>query len=301
LPQDRPARSSAYLVLLAGVLAVSCASIFVRLAQAEGAPSLSIAAGRLGLAALLLTPLALKRAGREIGALTRRQVLAALAAGACLAVHFAVWITSLAFTSVASSAALVTTIPLWVGLASWLILKEKQGPGVWLGLGLTVLGSLLIGLSDRGGPASRPLLGDGLALAGALAFCGYALIGRGLRARLSTLAYVWLAYGSAALVLLAWLFLSGGGLTGLTGPAWLCILALAVIPQLIGHTSLAWALRHLSATFVTVALLGEPIGAAVLAFVIFGEGLAPLQAGGFGALLGGIYLAGRGEAREIKS
>ncbi len=297
-----------YLVLFGGVLVAASASILIRLAQDQGVPSTTIAAGRLGLAALILLPLGLRRALPELRRLGRRDLLLGLASGVVLALHFDAWISSLAYTSVASSAALVATNPLWVALASVLLFRERLDGPALLGIALTIGGSALIGLSDSGAHSSpNALLGDGLALLGALAASAYFLIGRELRGRLSLLAYIWLVYSSAALVLLAVALAAGWGVTaapagqplllGLPPTAWLCVLGLALGPQLLGHTAFNWSLRHLSATFVAVAILGEPIGSALLALLIFGESFAPLQLVGFLLLLGGIATAALAERR----
>jgi drug/metabolite transporter (DMT)-like permease len=295
-----PRRAAApYLILLAGVLIASTASIMIRLAQGMGVPSLSIAAGRLALAALILTPLALARARPELRALRRGDLLLALGSGAFLAVHFASWISSLAYTSVASSAALVATNPLWVGLASLLIFRERLGWRGGLGIALTIAGTAVIGLSDSGSSAQpAPLLGNGLALLGALAASGYLLIGRSLRRRVSVLTYIWLVYSAAAIILLAVALLAGQPILGLPAYAYLLLLGLAVGPQLLGHTAFNYALGVLSATFVAVALLGEPVGSAILAALIFHESVAPLQLGGIALLLGGIVLASLDEAGQ---
>ena len=295
-----------HLVLAGGIAVAAAASIMIRLAQSLGLPSTTIAAGRLAIAALILLPLALAQARGELGALRRRDILLSVASGLFLAVHFAAWISSLEFTSVASSVALVSTNPLWVALASALLFRERLSAATLLGVALTIGGSVLIGLSDSsGGGGSNALLGNGLALLGAAAGSGYFLIGRGLRRRLSILAYIWLAYSSAAvaLVLLAlavgpgdlgalWRSVSLGGVA-LSGFALLA--GLAIGPQLLGHTAFNWSLRYLSATFVTVALLGEPIGSALLALLIFGEGFQPLQLAGFVLLLAGIASAALAE------
>lgn len=314
-----------YLVLFAGVLIASTAAIMVRFAQDAGVPSLAIAAGRLTLAALLLTPLAWMRAGAELRALSRRDLGLAVASGALLAVHFASWISSLAFTSVASSAALVATNPLWVGLASLLLFRERLSPLTLAGIGATLLGTLLIILTDMVGPnlgalfallvagdraglqallaaaadasaQPNPTLGNLLALVGAATVSGYLLIGRNLRRRLSVLAYIYVVYSSAALILLAWTLLAGVPWLGFSPYAYLLILALALGPQLLGHTAFNYALSALSATFVALAILGEPIGSALLALALFNEGFAPLQLVGFVLLLLGIYVASRAEA-----
>lgn len=292
------------LVLAGGVLAVASASIMIRLAQQIGMPSAVIAAGRLGFAAIILLPVALLRVGPELRALRRRDVLLGVGSGVFLAIHFIAWISSLEYTSVASSVALVATNPLWVGLASLLLFRERLGTLTLLGIVLTIVGSLLIGLSDGSGAgAKNALLGDCLALVGALAGSGYFLVGRELRRRLSILAYIWLVYTTAALLLLALAIVWGGAgstgrpaaLLGYPPLAYALLLGLALGPQLLGHTAFNWSLRYLTATFVAVATLGEPIGSALLALVFFGEGFAPLQLAGFVLLLSGIVVAARAE------
>ncbi len=277
---------------------VSTASILIRYAQAEGVPSLAIAALRLSIAVALLTPLALPGLRRELPRLTRRDLVLAAASGAVLTVHFAAWITSLEYTSVASSAALVTTNPVWVGIASWLVLRERVGPAAVAGivLGLAGSGLILASAPAEGSAASAPLLGNALALLGALAASAYLLIGRGLRARLSLLSYVWIAYGIAAVLLLCTATLSGALAAPLSTAAVLLLLALAIGPQLIGHTGVNWAVRHAPATVVALAILGEPLGAALLAWLLFGESFGALQLAGFALLLCGIFLAARAAA-----
>jgi drug/metabolite transporter (DMT)-like permease len=289
------------MVLLGGVLLVASASIMIRRAQQLGMPSPLIAAGRLGLAALIVTPLALARAWPEIGRLRRRDLLLGLGSGAFLALHFSAWIRSLEYTSVASSSALVATNPLWIALASALLFRERLAALTWLGVLITVGGSVLIAISDSSGSAgSNALLGDGLALAGALAGSGYFLVGAALQRRLSTLTYIWLVYSSAAVILALLALGSGAWRAGAAAPtyppaAYLLLLGLAIGPQLLGHTAFNWSLRHLSATFVAVATLGEPIGAALLALALFGQGFQPIQLVGFVVLLAGIAVAARGE------
>ena len=291
-----------YFILGAAVLIVSSAAIMIRFAQREGVPSLSIAAMRLALAAIILTPIAFARNGSEIRALTRRDMLLGITAGVFLAAHFASWISSLAYTSVASSVALVTTNPIWIAVASWLIFKERPRIGLALGIAFAIGGSALIFLSDSqvssaGGNA--PLLGNALAVVGSLTICGYLLIGRGLRGRLSLLPYIWLVYSAAAAALVLLVLVTGNPLSGFSHFAWLMLFGLAIGPQLLGHSAINWALKYVSASFIAVVVLGEPIGSALLAWLLLGEGFAGLQLGGFALLLIGIYLAARNERREI--
>lgn len=286
-------RALTYAVLALAVAVVSTASILVRYAQAEGAPSIAIAALRLGFATLVLTPIAWPRVRREWPQLTRGDLWLAFGSGAALAVHFAAWITSLEYTSVASSAALVTTNPVWVGIASVAVLRERVPRAVVIGIVLGLLGSLVVfgSTSGAGAAAPAPLLGNGLALVGALAASAYLLIGRGLRTRISLLTYVWLAYGAAAILLVLATFATNASLVKVSGTALLLTLALALGPQLIGHTAVNWAVRRASATVVALAILGEPIGAAVLAWLLFGESFSASQLVGFAMLLCGIFFA----------
>jgi drug/metabolite transporter (DMT)-like permease len=253
------------LVLLVGVLAMAWASIMIRWAAA---PPLVVGAGRLTAATLLLAPVAWSAAAREWPHLERRDWLLVLAAGVALGVHFASWIASLDMTSVASSVVLVSTTPLFVAVASPLVLQERVPRLMALAVALAVLGAALIGAADAGAWAGA-LRGDLLALLGALMACVYVLAGRVLRRKLSLLAYVWPVYG--------------------------LLLALALGPQLVGHTSVNWALRYLSPTFVTVAVLGEPLGATILALLLLDERPGGLLMLGGGILLLGIALAARTE------
>lgn len=293
-----PARLLPFLVLGVGVAVVSFAAILIRYAHAEGASSLAIAAVRLGLAAMLLAPLALLRGGSEIRRLQGRDLALCALSGSFLALHFWSWITSLEYTSIASSTALVTTNPIWVGIASALLLRERPGKAAIAGILLTIAGSMCIFYADAGEPGTggkSPLLGNLLALVGALAASGYLLLGRALRARLSLLTYVWLAYSVAAVLLWMGLLASGAGLAGLSPTAWMFMALLAVGPQLVGHTAFNWALRRLTATFVAVSILGEPLGSALLAMLLFDEYFSSLQLAGFVVLLAGIFVAARGE------
>ncbi len=297
MPGNTPARWLPFVVLGVGLTAISFGAIFARLAQAEGVSSLAVATWRLGIAALLVTPLALLQSRRDLAALGPRQILLSLAAGFFLALHFATWITSLEYTSVASSTALVTTNPLWIGLASFVLFRERPRALMLGGIALSLAGSLFIFWSDSqtAAPGTNPVLGNALALVGSWSFSAYLLIGRRLRAGLALPAYIWLAYGGATLFLLFASGVAEAPLFSHSAAAWLLLAAMALGPQLLGHTAYNWSLRYVSATFVAVVTLGEPVGSAFLAFLVFGEGFAPLQFVGFSLLLAGIYLAAKGE------
>lgn len=287
-------------MLAVGVCVVSTASILIRYAQQSGASSLTIATLRLAFATALLTPYAWPRTRRELRGADRRTIVLALVSGVVLAVHFATWISSLEYTSVASSAVLVTTNPIWVGLAAWLWLREPPTLLAAAGIALGVGGGLLVftaeGSGSGGTPAPNAMAGNLLALTGALTASAYLLIGRQLRGTLSLTAYIWVAYGTAALVLFVTTILAGEPLLGLPAMVYVLTLLLAAGPQLIGHTTFNWALRRLPAPTVAMAILGEPVGAAILAWLLFGEDATPIQLAGFALLLAGVYITARSEA-----
>ena len=295
-----PPRWLPFLVLGLGVLIISFGAILARLAQTHGLPSLAIAALRLGLATLVISPIALWQSRCALLNITRRQIGLALGAGFFLALHFATWISSLEYTSIASSTALVTTNLLWIGIASFFLFGDKPGKIMFGGIVVSLLGSLLIFWSDSrdSAPGSNPMFGNFLALVGSWCFSAYLLIGRRLRADLPLPAYVWLAYGGAALFLLLACALSGVPLSGYAIPAYWAALGMALGPQLLGHSAYNWSLKHVSPTFVAVVTLGEPVGSAIMAWLFFGESFALLQGIGFVMLLAGIYLAAVGESRR---
>ncbi len=281
--------------ILIGIVAVSFAAIFIRYASMDGAPALAIAAWRMILASLILALPASFRARGELWSLDRRVALLSVLAGVFLAGHFATWISSLQFTSVASSAALVSTYPLFAAIVSTLWLKERLRPIAWVGVIVAVVGSAVIAFGDASGGAANSLLGDTLALAGAVLGAGYFLLGRSVRQSLSLLAYISLSYSTAAVVLLLVAFATGTPLLGYSSSVYLMLLLLAIVPQLIGHSAFNWALGYLSATFVSVTVVGEPIGATILALLLFGErpGVATIIGGAM--ILVGIVLVSRAE------
>ena len=217
VPETRPpSRHTIPLVLLGGILAVSTASIFIRFAQGEGVPSLVIAAARLTLASLVLAPYTLTRHRAELRGLSRRDLVLAILSGLFLAFHFAAWITSLQYTTVASSVVLVTTTPLWVAILSPLVLKEKVSRNTQVGMILALVGGIVVGVSDScanlGGNFScifspglftgKAFLGDLLSLVGAWMATGYMLAGRKLRVKMTLIPYITLVYSTSAVILI---------------------------------------------------------------------------------------------------
>lgn len=298
--------ASPIVVLIIGILAVSTASIFIRFAQEE-ASSIVIAAYRMTLAGLMLAPFALPKAVHSFRGLTSKQRGLIVLAGIFLAVHFAAWITSLEYTTVASSVVLVTTTPLWVALLSPLVLKEKLRREIWVGLILAMAGGVLVGLQqactvDVGQIQCQPLvdiaggkalLGNALALLGAFMAAGYMLVGRQVRPVFSLISYTFWVYSIAAVVLLIFTVISGQPMTGFSSETYLWFGLLALIPQVIGHSSFNFALKFMPAAFVSLALLGEPVGTTILAVIFLHEVPGVLELAGGAMILFGIFLASR--------
>ncbi|MFZ9858946.1 MAG: DMT family transporter [Roseiflexaceae bacterium] len=292
-------RFTASIALAVGILVIAAASILIRIAQAGDVPSIVIAAVRLGISASILSIVVGFKHHTFPHGVTTKQASLAVISGVCLALHFATWIQSLEYTSVASSAALVATNPLWVGIAAWFIFGEKLNRWRLLGMFMTIVGSLAIALSDsQTQQGSNPLLGNTLAIIGAMSGSAYFLVGRGLRNQLPLLHYVWMTYGSAAIVLLIAALATGYTSVSYTPMIWLVLFGLAIGPQLIGHTTINFAMRHFSALLVTIAILGEPVGSAILAFILFDEAVASLQLAGFVGLLIGIAITAIGETKQ---
>jgi drug/metabolite transporter (DMT)-like permease len=302
---DRRGRLILPFAIVIAILAVSTSSIFVRFAQRE-APSIVIAALRLGFAVVAIAPFAIIRYRNELRKFNRHQLLLAALSGGFLAVHFAAWITSLEYTSIVSSVVLVSTGPLWVALFSPLFLKEPLIRPVLIGMLLALLGGTVIALGDScqinhglvcpsfsGFLRGEALLGNFLALVGAWALAGYLMIGRSLRSGMSLVPYIFVVYGVAAVALFAAMFASGQRPTGFSGMTYVWILLLALIPQLIGHSTFNWILRFLPVTLVAITTLGEPVGSAVLAYFILKELPASLTIFGGLLILIGIYISSR--------
>lgn len=280
-----------YVVLILGIIGVSTGSIFARLADA---PALVIAAYRMGIAALILIPIAALKAADELRNLSIRDIKLALLSGFFLALHFASWISSLDYTAISNSVVLVNTIPLWVGLLTPLISKDRIRGTTITSIIVSVAGAAIIGFGDFeiGGNA---LWGDLLAVIGAVCAAVYLLSGRTLRRKLSLLSYVAICYGSAAVILWLVVLFMKLPITGYNSQTLTAFWAMALVSQLIGHSSYNWSLRWFSTSLVAVALLGEPVGSTLLAYIIFDEGLTWMKFIGGLFILSAIYIASSGE------
>ncbi len=300
-------RLSPYLVLVVGIFAVSGGSILARLAQGEGVPSLVIAAYRTLVAALILLPFMLTRRMDEVRAMQRTDWRMAFLSGVALAIHFATWITSLSYTSVAASTVLVSTSPLWVALAAPFFLNEPFTRWLKIGMTLALIGTVIISLGsmivvENGrlllnttdlATGQQPLLGNTLALIGGLAAAVYLLIGRKLRISLSLVSYATLVYGTAAVCLVLVVWLTGNRMLGYSPQVYLLFLALGIVPQLIGHSSFNYALGYLPAAYVGITVFAEPITASIMALIIFGEQPGLMVVIGSMFVLVGVLVSGK--------
>ena len=283
-------------ILPIGILAISSASVLIKICDA---PPLVIAAYRLTLASLMLSLPAIPRILQEIKKCTPRDLSLSLCAGVFLCFHFAFWVTSLKYTSVASSVILVTTNPIFVAITSTCFLREKFSTPLFLSVLVAVLGGILIGWGDWGG-GRNALYGDFLALLGAVMMTAYLLVGRRIRQNIDLHVYISLVYGVAGILLIFLALGNGDSFFNYSPKTYLIFFLLAAVPQMIGHTALNWALKFFSATLVAVVILGEPIGATILASLFLGEPITiTLFLGGTLVLLG-IYLSAREEKKLEK-
>jgi drug/metabolite transporter (DMT)-like permease len=274
-----------YLFLPIGIIAISTASIFTKLCDA---PVLIIATYRMILASLMLMPFTYYK--KTWRGWERNEMGWFLLSGLFLSLHFAFWIASLKYTSVASSVVLVTTHPIFVGIGSWLFLKERIGMNLVLGIALSVLGSGLISYGDMG-LSKEALMGDGFALLGAIAASGYLLVGRKMRKEQDLFSYIFPVYSTAGLILILLSLIFQKSYWGYSPSTYLFLFLLALVPQLIGHTTFNWALKYLPASMVAITILGEPLGSTILAYFILGEGLTTWKVLGGISIFVGILVA----------
>ena len=280
-----------YMILVLGVIGVSTGSIFVRLADA---PALVTAAYRMGLSLVILAPFVWWKAREELRGLSIRDIRLAALSGLFLALHFATWISSLDYTAIANSVVLVNTIPLWVGLLTPMISKDRLSRATVTGIAISVIGGAIIGLGDFA-VGGRALWGDFLAVLGAVFAAVYLLIGRNLRRNLSLLAYVFVCYGAAVIILWLLVLVCNFPIVGYSTKTVAAFWAMALISQVMGHSSYNWALKWFSSGLVAVSLLGEPVGSTILAYIIFGEGLTWVKFIGGLFVLSAIYITAVGE------
>jgi drug/metabolite transporter (DMT)-like permease len=270
------------MVLLAvGVIAVSFSAVLVRLAHA---PGLAQAFYRCAFAAAVLVPIGVVRRREAYRALSQAQGALAWVSGLFLGAHFATWIPSLSYTSVAASTVIVTTQPLWVALFGR-IAGERTSRRAVVGIAVALVGTLAITGGDLGG-GGRALVGDLLALAGAICAAVYVLVGRKLRQDLSVVVYTSIVYTTAAVALAMSMAVSGTRFVGYPAKTWLLFVLMTIGPQFLGHSVFNYVLGNVRASVVAIAVMAEPVGATLLAMAILGETPS------LGAVLGGVLILG---------
>lgn len=273
------------------ILAISTSAILINWSRA---PAVVQAFYRVLFTTLLLAPLAVRRHAGTFRSLSARSYLWTAVPGVFLAIHFSLWFESLDWTSVAASVTLVQSQPLFVAAGAAFLLDERFGRRRLLGAVVALAGTVVLSLGDLLGGSvlgARPLYGNTLALASAIALAAYVLAGRSFRQRLSVVPYVTVVYGACAVVLLAVAIASGLPLFSYPPREWLLFVGMAVGPGVFGHTLINWSLGHLESGVVSVTLLAEPVGSTILAYVLLSEVISPATAVGGAVVLTGIYVA----------
>lgn len=266
-----------------GVVAVSTSG---PLMAAVAVPALAVALWRNVLALGVIVPFAAVRRRAELAGLSRRELRWALAAGVLLALHFATWVPSLRFTSVASATAIVCTQPVFVALVSR-AMGHHVPRRTWLGIGISLVGVVLLtGVDFSVDP--RALVGDLLALLGGLFAALYTVAGAEVRRTVTTTSYTAICYSTAAAVLLVTCLVAGVDLGGYDGQAWLQLAALTGGAQLLGHSVFNVVLRSTSPTVVSLVLLLEVPGAALIAAAFLGQVPPAAAFPGVALLLAGL-------------
>lgn len=281
---DSPSRLKIVFALVISILAISSAATLIRLAEA---PPLAIAAYRMGISGLIMWSIALFQRRNPV-----RNVnwLPVTSAGLFLALHFAFWISSLSHTSVASSLVLVTMNPVMVAIGSWLILKEKLTFQIILATSVSIIGCLIL-VFGEGSQDQSSVLGNALALMGALAMSSYMLTGRAARRSMDLQSYITWVYGIAGLTLVILSITLRQSLFGFSAKTFGYLILLALIPQIIGHSLINWALRYLHPSYLAAVILMEPLMGSLMAFFILKESVSRFTIlGGALIVFGIIYL-----------
>ncbi len=251
----------------------------------------------MGLASLALAPFALLCRGSR-RAWPRLGLLLAVLGGLSLALDLSLWNTSVNMTSAANAALLGNTAPLWVALAAWLLFHERLTARFWLGLILTLVGAAAVAGADF-------ILnlqfgwGDLLGLTAGLFYAGYYLCTQRGRDHLDPLQYVWATGTVSAVLLLAISTAMRLPIRGYSAQSYLAFLGAALVTQVIGYVSVAYALGHLPASTVSPTMVGQPLVTALVGIPLLGEWLSPVQWLGGAAVLIGILLVHRSRAQAI--
>lgn len=274
--------------LAVAVFATSTSAILVRW---SAAPSSVAAFYRVLFTTALVAPLAGIRHRAAFARLSRRDLAGAIVAGVALAVHFAAWFESLEHTSVAASVTLVQSQPIFVALGAGLLLGERISRETVLGIVVAIAGAAAMSLGGgRAALSGATTYGNALALLGAVTVAAYVLAGRSIRQRVSLLPYVTVVYGACAVSLFVLVHVQGHSYVGYPAREWLLFLGLAIGPGVFGHTVSNWVLEHLESVVVSVAWLGEPVGATLLALVLLAEVPDAITVVGGVVVIAGVFV-----------
>lgn len=275
-----------YIPIIIGVISVAMSAIFVKLATAEAGV---IAFYRMLFSVLIMFPLFYTKYRHEVKDLTKRDWTYSTIAGVFLALHFIFWFESLNYTSVASSTVLVTLQPIFAFIGTYLFFREKISWQALLSATVAISGSIIISWGDfrMGGTA---FYGDMLALLGCAFITTYLLFGQDVRQRLSLITYTFIVYAISTIALFFYVLIKGESFGPHPAMDWIWFLLLAIIPNLFGHTLFNWSLRWVSTNVISIAILFEPVGAAIMAYYIFNETLSSAQIVGGTVVIIGIAL-----------
>ncbi|MGC8718644.1 MAG: DMT family transporter [Thermodesulforhabdaceae bacterium] len=279
------------LAIVTAICAISCASLLIKLTDA---PPMTVAFYRVLIATCLYAPFVRTRSGDVV--LLRQHKTLMCIGGTCLAAHFGFWISSLSYTSIASSVSLVNTSPIFVALFSRFLrtrdtVKEGLSLWLWIGIALGVVGSAGLAGSDMLNPEKHSFTGDMLALLGAISLAGYLMAGRAVGSSVPLPLYLTCVYGFAAAMLLPVCLMTKSTLVNLPWNTFLMLILIGIVPQGIGHSLVNWTLRYLPAYLVALYIIGEPIGAALLAYFFLGERPSSAEIVCIGLILTGILIS----------
>ena len=303
LTQSKVTRINPIVILLIALAAGSFAAIFMKAAQNAGMPSHLIAAGRMLLAALALTPLVIQKYRPELRRLDRRDLLMSMFAGFWLASHFLMLVSALETTSIMIFTVFLNTGPLWVALLERTFLKVKLSLGVWIGLFITISGSVFIALTANNGNQATEgnmLTGIILTLIAAIAGSIYMIIGRSIRSKISLVPYIWIVFGMGGILGFLFVFATGTPLLGLPTESYFWLIALTIVAQLIGHSGFNYVLAFFPATMLSLSWQIMTITAAFAAFLIFGEVPTMMHIIGSGIIACGVVVAILARQRQAK-
>ncbi|AVQ98003.1 EamA family transporter [Oceanobacillus iheyensis] len=276
-----------YAAVVIGVISVSTSAVLVKLA--DQAPAAIIANYRLLFAVLIMSPVVLLKYRNEFRNVEKRDWLFSILAGIFLALHFILWFESLNYTSVASSVVLVTLQPIFAFLGTYFFFKERFSPGAVISMLIALLGSFIISWGDFQ-ISGMALLGDILALFGAITVTVYFLFGQRVRRNVSLMTYTFLVYGASSITLLLYNLAVQNPFFGYPANHWGLFLALAIVPTFFGHTLFNWALKWLSTSTISMGIVFEPVGATILAYLLLDEKVTGSQLLGGTIVIFGLFL-----------